>query len=149
MARHMFPTAFALAFALGLTAPIAARSENIGTSCADCPNYNGAFSLENSSGVPINYLVRWGNKHQWQRMSLASGHVKTHSYPMGENRNAQVPTPYVRFDMIGGDQAVTNKEYRMEFYAVGYAGFGPNVNRTQPKRYAFKYSGRNLDIVAR
>jgi len=27
----------------------------------------------------------------------------------------------------------------MEFYAVGYAGFGPNVNRTQPKRYPFKY----------
>ena len=35
----------------------------------------------------------------------------------------------------------------MQFYAVGYAGFGPDVNRTQPKRYAFKYSGgRNLDV---
>jgi hypothetical protein len=144
-------TAFAIAaFLAAVAAPVASRSEPIGTSCADCPNYKGAFSLENSTGVPINYMMRWGNKNAWKRITLQSGKVMTHSYPLGEDRHAKVPTPYVRFDRIGGDNAVTPQEYRMQFYAVGYAGFGPNVNRTQPKRYAFAYSGgRNLDIKAR
>ena len=143
-------TAFAIAaFLAAVAAPVASRSESVGTSCADCPNYQGAFSLENSTGVTINYMVRWGNKHPWKKMALQSGHVMTHRYPLGEDRHARAPTPYVRFDRIGGDNAVTAQEYRMEFYAVGYAGFGPNVNRTQPKRYAFKYSGgRNIDIKA-
>jgi hypothetical protein len=143
-------TAFAIAaFLAAVAAPVASRSESTGTSCADCPNYQGAFSLENSTGVTINYMVRWGNKHPWKKMALQSGHVMTHRYPLGEDKHAKAPTPYVRFDRVGGDNAFTAQEYRMEFYAVGYAGFGPNVNRTEPKRYAFKYSGgRNIDIKA-
>jgi hypothetical protein len=51
-------------------------------------------------------------------MALQSEHVMTHRYPLGEDRHARAPTIYVRFDRIGGDNAVTAQEYRMEFYAV-------------------------------
>ena len=137
------------AFALCAVAPMAAQSEPVGTSCADCPSYRGAFSLENSTGTTVNYVVRWGTKNPWKRMSLANGKVTTHSYPLGEDRQARIPPPYVRFDRIGGDNAITNKDYKMQFHAVGYAGYGPKVNRTEPKRYAFRYTGtRYLDIVA-
>ena len=140
----------AASLALALTAP-AALAEQIGTSCADCPNYSGAYSIENSTGVTINYQYRWGDKHPWKPMALRSGMTETHSYPLGEDPHAKVPTPYVRFDHIGGDNAVELKEYKMEFYAIGYAGYGPNVNKTEPKRYVFRYAsdGRNLDIKAK
>jgi hypothetical protein len=141
-----------LSLALVLTTPIVAGTqERVGTSCADCPNYSGAFSIENETGVTIPYQVRWGDKHPWKPISLASGHTERHSYPLGDDRNGKAPTPYVRFDRVAGDGGVTLKEYRMEFYAVGYAGFGAKTSNTEPKRYFFKYSadGRSLDIVAR
>lgn len=138
--------------ALILTAaPFARTEERVGTSCADCPNYTGAFSIENETGVTIPYEYKWGENHPWKRMTLRSGQIETHSYPLGENRAGRVPTPLVRFDRIGGDGRYTPKEYRMEFYAIGYAGFGPRANNTQPKRYYFKYGtdGKSLDILAR
>ena len=108
--------------ALLLTTPLITRAqERVGTSCADCPNYSGAFSIENPTGVTIPYEYRWGNG-PWRHMSLQSGHTETHSYPLGGNRNASVPTPYVRFDRIGGDGQFTPKEYHMGFYAMGRAG---------------------------
>lgn len=141
--------ALPLAFVLA-TSPIAQSGENVGTSCADCPNYSGAFSITNQTGVTIPYQYRWGNKHPWKSISLGSGRIETHTYPLGEDRNAKVPLPYVRFDRIGGDGRFTAQEYRMEFHAVGYAGFGPKANTTQPKKYFFKYAadGRSLDILA-
>jgi hypothetical protein len=148
-ARQAF---YALSLALVLGAPTIAFSEEVGTSCADCPNYSGAYSIQNSTGATINYQYRWGNRHPWKSMSLPSGRIETHSYPLGENRNAGAPTPYVRFDRIGGDgRTYTPQEYRMGFYAVGYAGYGPTVNRTQPKRYYFEYAAdrRHINLFAR
>ena len=147
--RTLIIFAFLLALVLSTATNIRSQ-ERIGTSCADCPNYSGAFSIENQTGVTIRYQVRWGSNHQWKHISLSSGHIETHSYPLGEDRNANLPTPYVRFDMIGGDGRFTPKEYRMKFHAVGYAGFGPKINTTQPKRYFFKYAvdGKNLDLLA-
>jgi hypothetical protein len=140
----------ATSLALALTAP-AALAEQIGTSCADCPNYNGAYSIENTTGVTIRYQYRWGSKRPWKKMTLASGYIETHSYPLGEDRRAKVPTPYVKFDSYGGDAGYQKKEYRMQFHAVGYAGYGPTVDRTQPKRYVFRYAanGKDLDIKAK
>jgi hypothetical protein len=137
-------------FALTVLSPTIALAENVGTSCADCPNYSGAYSLTNTTGVTINYQYRWGRNHQWKSMALASGRIETHRYPLGEDPHAKVPTPYVRFDRIGGDTAFTAQEYKMQFHAVGYAGFGPNVNRAKPKRYVFKYARdhRTLDVKA-
>jgi hypothetical protein len=143
-----------LTFSLGLVltaSTIAHSQERVGTSCADCPDYKGAFSIENSTGVTIPYDYKWGSEGPWKRVSLRSGHTETHSYPLGANRSGRAPTPYVRFDRIGGDGRFTPKEYRMGFYAVGYAGFGANANNTQPKKYYFQYApdGKTLDINAR
>jgi hypothetical protein len=139
----------AASLAFALTAP-AALAEQIGTSCADCPSYSGAYSIENTTGVTIHYQYRWGDKHDWKRMALQTGKVETHSYPLGADSHAKVPTPYVRFDRVGGDNAVEWKEYKMEFFATGYAGYGPAVNKTEPKRYVFRYAsdGRTIDIKA-
>jgi hypothetical protein len=124
------------------------NDEKLGVSCADCPNYVGAFSIENTTGAVVNYQYRWGNQHPWKRMSLASGRIETHKYPLGEDPNRKVPTPYVRFDRIGGDSAVTMQEYRMKFHAVGYAGYGPSKSVTEPERYVFRYAanGHDLDL---
>jgi hypothetical protein len=129
---------------------IACAQENVGTSCADCPNYSGAFLIENPTGVAIPYEYKWGNG-PWKHMSLPSGRTETHSYPLGGNRNGRAPTPYIRFDRIGGDGHFTAREYRMAFYAIGYGGYGAQAHTTQPKKYYFKYADdhRTLDILAR
>jgi hypothetical protein len=139
-----------LVFLAMSTLSLAAFSEEVGTSCEDCPSYRGAFSIENNSGATIHYEYRWGDNHSWQRMTLHSGRVETHWYALGSDPHKKVPTPYVRFDRIGGDKGVTLKEYRMQFHAVGYAGYGAPRNETKPKRYAFRYApnGRDLDLVA-
>jgi hypothetical protein len=137
--------------ALFLATPLITRAqENVGTSCADCANYSGAFSIENPTGVTISYEYRWGNG-PWKHMSLQSGHTEKHSYPLGDNRNARVPTPYVRFDRIGGDAQFTPQEYQMHFYSIGYGGYGSGTNNTEPKKYYFKYADdhRTLDLFAR
>jgi len=142
-------TMFVLSLALVITTAIAAGSqERVGTSCADCPSNSGAFSIENQTGVTVNYQVKWGESRPWKSISLASGRVETHSYPL---ENGKAPTPYVRFDRIGGDGAFTPKEYRMGFYSIGYAGFGARANNSGPKKYFFKYGpdGKTLDILAR
>ena len=141
-------TACATVMSLALLAPNITHAEQIGTSCADCPNYSGAYSIENSTGVSIPYQFRWGSSQPWRSIRLASGRVETHSYPLGADKNKRVPTPYVRFDRIGGDNMFTAQEYKMKFYAVGYAGYGPGRNTTEPKRYIFRYAadGRSLDI---
>jgi hypothetical protein len=142
-----------LAMAVMFLAQIAAPAqEPVRSSCADCPYYKGGFSIENNTGVAITYYVRWGNKSQWKEMRLESGKIMTHRYPLGYDPNATVPTPYVRFDRIGGDGAnFTEQVYKMEFYAVGSGGYGPPTrNTTEPKRYVFRYAanGRDLDLKA-
>lgn len=128
-----------------------AAQEHIGTSQADLPNYSGAYSIENTTGVTIPYQYRWGDKSKWTKTEVRSRTIDTLSYPLGQDPNKKVPTPYVRFDRIGGDNSVTFKEYEMEFHAVGYAGYGPTENKTEPKRYVFRYAanGRDLDLNAK
>jgi hypothetical protein len=140
----------ATSLALALTAS-AAPAEQLASSCADCPSYRGAYSIENATNVTINYQYRWGTSNAWKSAKLRSGMTDTHSYPIGESRNGKAPIPYVRFDRIGGDTVYQKREYEMDFHAVGYAGYGPKVNRTQPKRYVFRYAsdGRHLDIKAK
>jgi hypothetical protein len=119
----------------------------IGTSCEDCPNYSGAYSIENATGITIQYQYRWGNKHEWKTMTLANGRIMKHSYSLGGDPHKQVPTPYVRFDRIGGDSNVTIQEYRIQFHAVGYAGYGAPQNKTEPKRYVFTFASNGQDLI--
>jgi hypothetical protein len=129
----------------------APAQERVGTSQEDLPNYSGSYSIENATGITIHYQYRWGDKSEWKRMALRAGEIETHSYPLGQDRNKRVPAPYVRYDRIGGDNSVTFQEYKMQFYAVGYAGFGPRQNRTEPKRYVFRFAenGRDLRLLAK
>lgn len=138
------------AFGMMMAIPIIANAGSVGTSCADCPNYSGAFSISNDTGQTIKYQYRWGSKHPWKRMTLATGHIETHSYPLGEDPHARVPAPCVRFDDLANDGRVTPREYHMRFYAVGYAGYGAKVNSTKPKRYFFRYAPdrKHLDLLA-
>jgi|SRR5262245_48073877 len=129
------------------------RTDRVPTSvqavCIDepCPpaeshnGYSGAFSLDNSTGTTIHYQVKWGSGH-WKSETLPNRIVRTHSYPLDHADKA--PTPYVRFDRIGGDNAITDKEYEMHFYKVG-------PGRPHAKEYFFQYAsdGRHLDIKAR
>jgi hypothetical protein len=133
--------------ALIALAPIAAAQERTGTSQADLPNYSGAYTIENATGITIYYDYRWGNKSEWKTMALRSRATEKHSYPLGADRNAKAPTPYVRFDRIIFDNGVTFQEYKMEFHAVGGGGYGATENKTGPKRYVFSFAanGRDLD----
>jgi hypothetical protein len=139
------------AFGLVLATPLSVRAETIGTSCADCPSYKGAYLIANETGETVRYQYRWGQKSEWKRAVLQTGRVMTHSYPIGESRNGKAPSPYVRFDNRGGDGQVTMKEYDIDFMAVGYAGYGSRVNNSQPKKYFFRYArnGRDLDLFAK
>ena len=136
---------------LTLLLAVTAGAQDVGTSCADCPNYSGAFSIENSTGVTIHYQVKWGESRPWKSITLNTGQVETHSYPLGEDPHAKVLIPYVRFDRIGGDGKYTPQEYRMHFFAVGYAGYGPGRANTKPKAYYFQYGAdrRTLNLFAR
>jgi len=118
---------------------------------ADLPSYNGAFSIENETGAPIHYQLRWGSSHAWRRITLASGHVETHSYPLGADPARRVPAPYVRFDRLGDDQGIAFEECAMQFRAVGDARLGPAARRGAPKAYVFRHApnGRDLDLEAR
>ena len=142
----------ALPFALALTVPAvlvttAPGQERVGTSQADLPSYRGAFSIDNQTGVTLHYQVKWGEKNAWKSIDLPTGRTETHSHPL---ENGRAPTPYVRFDKVAGDNRFTEQEYRMEFYRVGYAGYGARTNPTQPKKYVFRFSpdGKRLDINA-
>jgi hypothetical protein len=108
------------------------------------------FLIENQTGVTIHYSIRWGKTRAWKDHTLKSGNTTTHSYPLGENRNAKIQPPYIHFTPVSGIPAA--KEYKLEFHAVGYAGFGAREDITKPKRYYFEYTGSNhaiFDLHAR
>jgi hypothetical protein len=111
------------------------------SSCTDCPTYKGEFSLENTSGAPINYQVKWGNG-PWKSFTVKVGYTTTHSYGLDEDGEA--PVPRVRFDRIGGDGAYTEQVYEMDFHKVG-------EGRGSPKKYVFRYAADkvHLDIKAK
>jgi hypothetical protein len=125
---------------------LSAAPQDTDTSCADCPSYRGAFSIENETQAPVTYQMRWGEKNPWKQFVLPSRRIETHSYPLGEDKNKKIPIPQVRFDSLSAGF----HQYDMQFYAVGYAGYGPSENTTKPKRYAFKLSSprAGLDLFA-
>jgi hypothetical protein len=90
-------------------------------------------------------------EHEWQKKTLQTGHIETHTYPLGDNSAGKAPSPFVRFDSYGGDNRFTPKEYHMQFYATGYAGYGPNIDRNKPKAYYFEFGPdhKTLNLLAR
>jgi hypothetical protein len=138
-----------LAVALILLIPIVApaQSEPRGYTCHDCPYYKGEFSITNNTSVTIRYSYRWGTKSTWETSSLRPGVTDTHSYPLGYKPNNTAPPPYISIDRIAGDNYSTNRTIAIDFYAVRYGGYGPpRPNRTAPKRYEFRITGRVLKV---
>jgi hypothetical protein len=129
-----------------LTSPLviistpSAHAGEAGVSCADCPSYRASFSIENELGysdpnLPAQYEVRWGNKGNWKIFYVYPGRGKEHYYPLGEDPRGKVPQPYIRFKFEDGQPHTVHK---LNFYAVGYAGYGAQKNMTRPKPYSFR-----------
>ena len=126
--------------ALSTLAPSVASAEEVGVSRADLPSYSGEFSIENATQTTIHYQYRWGDKEAWRTSTLARGRVDVHSCALGADPHKRIPAPYVRFG---------RHEYEMDFFAVGYAGYGPKQNKAQPKRYVFRVAANGRDLVLR
>jgi hypothetical protein len=124
-----------------ITTP-SAHSGEVGVSCADCPSYRASFSIEDeidsAPNVSAPYEVRWGNKGKWKQFSVYPGRGKVHSYPLGENPKGKVPQPYIRFNFNDPNNRVYTV-HKVNFYAVGYTGYGGRENTTKPKPYAFRF----------
>src|SRR5262245_38725905 len=81
-------------------------------SAAGC---TGAFTIRNPTSGWRWYQVKWG-RGKWRTYSLPPGSARHHSHPLGGDGRA--PAPSIRFDYIVGDNAVTNRTYELDFYAV-------------------------------
>jgi len=147
-------TCFAGAPSLGNSSAAQAQQQPqiLGNMCVFNPCYKGAFSIDNDTGSTIRYQVRWGKNNPWKKMSLESGRRMTHSYPLGENPDKAVPSPYVKFDSIFDDGRITDVVIPMQFYAVlASPGAGNILSRrvadtAEPKRYYFRFGPREKDI---
>jgi hypothetical protein len=145
-AFHLFLLVAALSLCFAGTGVLCADPPNVGSSQADLPSLQGEFRISNNTGQTIHYMVRWGNE-PWKKITLQSGHWERHWYPLDAQRRA--PAPQVRFDGVA--QNHRRWTYTLEFYAVGYQGYGSAPDLTQAKEYYFKWfpSTGALDLMSR
>ena len=87
-----------LAIALGIgVLPLCpkANAEEVGTSQADLPNLVARFYIDNPSGKPIKYSVKWGKDGGYTEYTRAGRGPWYHQHALtGPNR---APQPYVHF----------------------------------------------------
>ena len=124
-----------LASILAAGAPARAQS----TSCADCPTTNGELSIRNDTGSTLHYRIRWGS-HPWHDITLPTGHIETHTYPLDAQRRAPAPVIRVDADMNPGRTDFREKE--LDFGAVEHLGYPQPGQRGSPVRYSF-FIGRD------
>jgi hypothetical protein len=130
-----------------LTAATPASAEPTGSVCSDCPAYKGEHSIENKTLSAITYEFRWGDNEPWRTVVLSSGASKTHTYPIGTNPKAEVPTPSVRFHntALAGSKHWTKQT--MSFHAVMVEpGYGGTLSKRKPERYVFTFNGDFQEI---
>jgi hypothetical protein len=127
-----------------LTSTIATQAEPLGSTCSDCAAYRGEYSIENHTGAPLVYEFRWGDNDPWRPVILANDTIRTHTYPLGDDPQAAIPTPSVRFSRHtcrGGLCAGPWRTSVMDFYAVrvdpGFTAPGTVIKRGSPKPYMF------------
>jgi hypothetical protein len=133
-----------IALAFAQTIATTAHSEQIATSCADCPSYRGEFSLENKTGVAIKYQIKWGNS-QWKSFTVPDGKLMSHWHPLDGNDKA--PSPLLRFDRFADGASVTNHVVDMDFYKVGSGGYGTSSRKSAEKKYVFKFAADNKTLL--
>ena len=97
------------------------------------------FKIRNRTGVSIHYQIRWSNSNNWQRNSLKTGYIRTHSRN-GEN----IPQGYpkIRFDHIAGDQQVIWRVYRLSTSLQ----FGNNTEGALTYYFRYNHQGDRLDL---
>ena len=146
-------TSFALISATTLlfasaTLPVNLHAETYGSTTSDAASLVGEFIVNNPSNTTIKYQVKWGNNGTWQKFQLAPHRERKHSHPLKDDR---APTPYLRFDDVGGDGKTTFDQIHMEFGKVGYSGYNSKGYINEAIRYDFKYQadGRHIDLVQR
>lgn len=97
--RRMRRMAAAILLA-SFAASSAAIADDASTSCADCPQTNGEFTIKNNTSMTINYKVKWGEKGDWSKanqLTLTPGQTERHSH--GLDGNGRAPTPRIRLDI--------------------------------------------------
>lgn len=124
-------TVAALAFAL----PQAAEAGN---------NYFGAFRVSNPTDTKINYEVKWGADGEWKPYSVEPGYYYQHTWEYEFANQNSSPTPYIRYDYVGGNGQFDEQVYKLEPYAV------TTKNSEYAKRYYFEYSsdGRIIKVLS-
>jgi hypothetical protein len=141
-----------------LTSPIAAQAEPLGSTCSDCAAYRGEYTVENHTGMPLMYFFRWGDNESWRPVILGNDTIRTHTYPLGDNPQAAVPTPSVRIKghWCGDGSAECSdgnhwRTYSMDFYAVrvdpGFTSPGTVIKRGTPMPFEIVSSPGNFGGV--
>lgn len=117
----------------------------IGTGKAEAQTgYEGAFSIKNDTGITLYYYTRWGDNGEWKLRTLDSGRVLRYRHNLDWKNEA--PTPYVKFDRIGGDYGKTWQTQEMDFYKIVAPGLDPGNRNTQSKRYVFRFAANGRDL---
>lgn len=119
------------------TLSLAATTRNIKV-LLDTLRPRHVFKIRNLTGVTVLYEIKWSNNNDWQRYSLKTGFVLTHSW------NRQIlpeGSPKIRFDHIAGDQRVTYRYYTLE----SSVHFGDNTE-VPTYRFGFNRWGNRLDL---
>jgi hypothetical protein len=128
-----------------LTSTTATHAEPLGSTCSDCAAYRGEYSIENHTGVTLAYEFRWGDNEPWRQVVLENDTIRTHTYPLGDDPQAAVPTPSVRFF----SRRVPRTSV-MDFYAVrvdpGFTSPGTVIKRGSPKPYMLWISPRDFGV---
>lgn len=93
------------------------------------------ITIRNPTTETIHYQFRWGET-AWDDVAIAPGTYVNHYIELDDYGFA--PIPFVRFDCIGGDDAITEAQYELDFFESDYTG------EFAGKRYTFEYTGRMI-----
>ena len=136
------PALFLLSLALMLTTPTLARSQNVGTSWPTVQISSAKFSIENKTGVTIQYQVKWGDNGEWKSISLDNRHVETHSYPLGQTGKAPLPTSGTT--RSAETARIRRRHFTWSSMPLDTQDMGPARNNAGPKGYS-RVRGRSQD----
>lgn len=134
-ATHTFRTfAVCVVAALAIALPPAAQAGN---------NYYDSFRVTNPTDTKINYEVKWGADGEWKPYSVEPGYYYQHTWEYEFANQGSSPTPYIRYDNIGGNDRFDEQIYKLEPRAV------PS-KESDGKRYYFEYAsdGRLIKLLS-
>ena len=131
------------------TLAAAAPAKNIKTLLSRVPAYlspipppqihpKRTFKIRNPTSVTVAYQIRWSGSENWKSYSLGTGYIMMH---WSNGQNIPQGHPQIRFDYIGGDQAVTHRTYSIETVE-----FQEPATIAPVYRFAYNRQGDRLDL---